>query len=88
MTSTPERYDSIGRRIGFNWWREYNRSILSVETAAWEALRESGEHIRGSVAGADDGTVYYQLTDEQFRQLHPRPTLRTILEMNAGMHAR
>lgn len=83
--SESERRDSLGRRIGYNWWRQYNLDQLFLETEMWLRLRESGEYIRGDVAGADHHTCYYQLTEEEFRSLHPKPTLQDILIQNSGL---
>ena len=47
---------------------------------AWEALRESGESFGGSIAGAGGSNAgYYQLSDEEFRQLHPMPQFKDFL---------
>lgn len=80
------RRDKRGRRIGRNWWREWIMEEYRAAEAAWFALRESGQPINtGAVAGADYDTAYYQLSDEEYQQINPRPTLRMFLETNAGM---
>lgn len=74
------------RRVGRNWWREYNCDLLAEAEAAWQMLRECGDAIgTTAVAGADFTTGYYQLSDEEFRSLHPRPTLKAFLIGNKGM---
>lgn len=86
VTGGHVRRDSRGRRIGRNWWREYNCEILSEAEAAWQALKESGEAIMTtSIAGADYQTGYYQLSEAEYRQLRPRPTLKHLLVQNAGI---
>lgn len=60
-------------------------SIYFNEVEWWNQLRESGEAVRYDVAGADSGTCYYQLTDEEFESIHPRPTLKSILVHHAGL---
>lgn len=48
--------------------------------AAWDALRESGEAASAGVAGtAGSSAGYYQLSDEEFRQLHPMPQFKDFL---------
>lgn len=86
MYQEPRR-DRRGRRIGYNWWREYNLDILRNAETVWEALKESGEAIMTtSIAGAEFTTGYYQLTDAEYRQIRPRPTLKELLIGNKGMH--
>jgi hypothetical protein len=84
-----ERRDKRGRRIGYNWWREYITDLLWHAEQAWQALRESGTAIgTTAIAGADFDTAYYQLSEAEFRQLHPRPTLKQLLIEHAGMAER
>lgn len=81
------RRDVRGRRIGRNWWRETICDMLSDAEAAWQRRRESGESIQGHsvhIAGAEYDTGYYQLTDDEYKQVFPRPTLREFLETYAG----
>lgn len=81
------RRDRRGRRIGYNWWREYNCGILREAESAWQALKESGEAIMTTaVAGADFQTGYYQLSEAEYRRIRPRPTLKELLIGNAGMN--
>lgn len=80
------RLDKRGRKIGSNWWREYICDQLSSAEAHWQSLRESGESIHsGTVAGATYDTAYYQLSDREFKMIHPRPTLKDFLIQNKGM---
>ena len=81
-----DRRDKRGRRIGYNWWREMNVTQFRDADYAWHSLRESGLAIHsGSVAGAGYNNAYYQLSEEEFRELHPRPTLKELLIGNTGM---
>lgn len=83
------RRDKRGRIIGYNWWRDYNTTMLRDSTLAWESRRESGQSIgTDSVPGATPETAYYQLSDSEYRSLHPRPTLKEFLLANAGIHER
>jgi hypothetical protein len=85
LVLVPERRDKRGRRIGRNWWREYINDLLLCEEIAWQARRESGMAIHtDQIAGADYDTGYYQLTEGDYRSLHPRPTLKALLVGHAG----
>ncbi len=47
---------------------------------AWEARRWSGEDAGGKVAGtANSGVGYYQLSDDEYRQIFPMPLFRDYL---------
>ena len=84
--STTVRRDKRERRIGRNWWREYNCEILREAENAWQALKESGEAIMTTeVAGADFQTGFYQLSEAEYRKIRPRPTLKQFLLANAGI---
>lgn len=86
MIST-ERRDKRGRRIGYNWWREYNVTLLRDAEMAWQGMRESGDPILTTrVPGADASTAYYQLSEAEYRMVKPRPTLKEYLLANAGMN--
>lgn len=80
-----ERLDARGRKIGYNWWREMNYELWFAADAAWLALRESNYPAWGAAGAANSGAAMYQLSDEEFRRLHPRPTLKEFLIGNAGM---
>lgn len=81
-----ERRDKRGRRIGRNWWREYVTEQWRHADDAWQALRESGQPIHTSaVPGAGYDTAHYQLTDSEFRTLHPRPLFKDFLLGYRGM---
>ncbi len=60
------RRDSLGRRIGRNWWREFIMAHLSAAAHAWELNAEQ--------ASNGWATEY-----EEFRDLHPRPQLKHFL---------
>ena len=83
ISTGAARRDTLGRRIGFNWWREYVMNHYTGAELHWLRLRDSGEAINtGTVAGASPETAYCQLSDQEFRQLRPRPTLKeTLLEL-------
>lgn len=69
-----DRRDTRGRRIGYNWWREYNCSLLLDATLVWE--RECEEVALG-----------YPTETAEFAESHPRPTLKAFLLANKGMNA-
>lgn len=67
------RYDSIGRRIGYNWWREYNTDLLLHARHAWEEQRENE-------------ALGYGTEMSEFAEQNPRPTLKAFLLANKGMN--
>jgi hypothetical protein len=67
------RRDKRGRRIGYNWWREYNCSLLLDATLTWERDCEA-------VA------IGYDTETAEYAQHTPRPTLKAFLLANAGMN--
>lgn len=67
------RLDKRGRRIGYNWWRDYNCSMLLDASLVWE--RDCEEHALG-----------YATEEAEYAQANPRPTLKAFLIGNAGMH--
>lgn len=68
-----ERRDSLGRRIGRNWWREYNCDLFYCAREAWEQQ-------------AEDASYGYTTELAEYRQAHPMPTLKEFLVGNAGLH--
>lgn len=66
------RRDSLGRRIGYNWWREYNNELFFLATAVWE------EQCEAVALGHATETA-------EFQQSNPRPTLKSLLLANKGM---
>lgn len=67
------RLDRRGRRIGRNWWREYNRSLLLDATLTWESQAEAV-------------TYGYATEMAEYAELHPRPNLKDFLIRNKGMN--
>lgn len=84
--ATSERRDKRGRRIGYNWWREYNTEALLHAEHAWQALRESSLPAHGVAGTAHSEVAMYQLSEAEFRELYPRPTLKQFLTDNAGIN--
>lgn len=80
-----ERRDKRGRRIGRNWWREMNCEMLQHSEDAWQSMRFSGLPAYGVAGAAHSGAAMYQLSEAEFRELHPRPTLKAFLIGNKGM---
>lgn len=66
------RRDSLGRRIGYNWWREYNNELFFLATAVWEQQCEAA-------------SVGYATEAAAFQEANPRPTLKDLLLGNKGM---
>lgn len=66
------RRDRLGRRIGYNWWREYNYELWLAATQVWE------QQVEEVALGYDTEIAEYEL-------LHPRPTLKQFLLANKGM---
>lgn len=62
------RLDKRGRRIGHNWWREYNTALLRDAEDAWQRLYG----------------MNHQMEPDEFRAAHPRPTLKQFLTLNRG----
>lgn len=67
-----DRRDKRGRRIGYNWWREYNCTLLLDATIVWDRECESN-------------TSMYDTEVEEFRRLNPPPNLKDFLIANKGM---
>lgn len=60
------RRDTLGRRIGRNWWREWIMSHLSAAADAWhlEAERVSNG---------------WSTELQEWQELHPQPQLKVFL---------
>lgn len=67
-----DRRDRRGRRIGYNWWREYNCSILLDAELTWARQAEASTH-------------GYTTEMMEYAAEHPRPTLKAFLIANKGM---
>jgi hypothetical protein len=63
------RRDKIGRRVGFNWWRDHNLQVMRDYNFAVDSLE--GEN--------------HQMEPEEFKQAHPKLTFKQCLVGNAGM---
>jgi hypothetical protein len=68
-----ERRDKRGRRIGYNWWREYNCAILLDASLTWERQCE-------------EVAIGYPTEIAEYAAEHPRPTLKAFLIANRGMN--
>lgn len=80
------RRDRLGRRIGYNWWREHNMDIWRSAHDAWVQRRESSAPAFGAAGAANSGVCCYQLSDGEYRELYPEPTLKEFLIENKGMN--
>lgn len=63
-----ERRDSLGRKIGYNWWREYNARMVRDHNDAVAAI---------------EGTNH-QMEPDEFRSTYPLLTLKECLIRNAS----
>ena len=69
MTGLTERRDKRGRRIGYNWWREFNVQMMRDYNDSVDAC--DGEN--------------HQMEPDEFRSAHPYVTFKQCLVGNAGM---
>ena len=69
LVPSVERLDSRGRKIGRNWWREYNTT----------ALRDYNDSV-DCIAGTN-----HQMEPDEFRSAYPLVNLKQLLIGNAGM---
>ena len=65
------RRDSLGRRIGRNWWREFVMDHLRSADHAWWLQ-------------AEEVALGYATELAEYRQAHPRPQLKAFLVGLAG----
>lgn len=68
-----QRTDRLGRKVGHNWWREYNCELLLDATLAWERQCENE-------------ALGYPTEIAEYAEQHPRPTLKAFLIANAGIN--
>lgn len=67
------RTDKRGRKIGYNWWREYNCDLLFDAARTWETRCEVE-------------AIGYETETREYAAQYPRPTLKAFLLANAGMN--
>lgn len=67
------RRDKRGRRIGYNWWREFITSEFFLATAVWESQCEAA-------------AMGYPTETAEFAAENPRPTLKALLLGHKGMN--
>lgn len=68
-----ERRDRRGRRIGYNWWRDFVVSSWFSMDQVWLARRE--EYAFG-----------YKTEEREFAETNPRPTLKVVMVTNRFRH--
>lgn len=61
-----------------NWWVVLVTDTYRAARAAWESQRESSE-MTSAVAGTAGGVAMYQLSDAEYRDAYPAPTLGQVL---------
>lgn len=66
------RQDKRGRRIGRNWWREFNWGVWWEATQHWERQRE-------------EACIGYATEEAEFHALNPPPRFKDVLIANAGL---
>lgn len=64
------RRDSLGRRIGYNWWRTYNMELFTLDTLVWEQGWEAAS---------------YSTERAEYEAANPRPNLKHFLVNNKGL---
>lgn len=73
--SSRERRDIRGRKVGHNWWREYNNDLLLYATLIWEQRCE-------------EVALGYDTEIAEYAEQHPRPNLKAFLLANKGIGTR
>lgn len=69
----PVRRDKIGRRIGYNWWREFIWTEWRCAYDAWyTAMHEE--------------TLLYETEAREYRQNNPSPKFKDFLIAHKGHH--
>lgn len=79
MTALAPRPGGRVSAPGHHWWRELVTEVHHQAVAAREALRESSRPAYKAAGAANSDAAYYQLSDEEFDQLHPAPRLRDAM---------
>jgi hypothetical protein len=88
MTTRTERRDRLGRRIGYNWWREYIMEAYSPARQVWENDFETATNMTyapGIIAAErrrERRGGRREATDFLYEN-HP-PTLKAFLLAEAG----
>lgn len=72
MTTTSRR-DRLGRRIGYNWWREFIWNEWRCAYDAWYMAMH--EH-----------TLLYETEACEYRANHPSPKFKDFLIEHKGQH--
>lgn len=70
--------------VGRHWWRELVTDAHRSARDAWLALRESSTPAYAAAGAANSGAACYQLSDEEFAQLFPPPTLTDAMRALSG----
>mgnify|MGYP006344423799 CR=1 FL=1 len=64
---------------GHHWWRELVTEVHSHAVAARDALREGSSSAHNAAGASHSSAGMYQLSDEEFNELHPMPRLRDAM---------
>lgn len=71
MVTPVVRRDKLGRRIGYNWWREMIVETWFLADHVWQLERE-------------EVAIGYATEEREYAELHPRPTLKRFMQDMAG----
>lgn len=66
-------------RRPLNPWVRFIMDHWTSDDARWHALRESGTPAYQIAGAANSGVACYQLSEDEFRALYPRPRLRDYM---------
>ena len=71
---------------GHHWWRELVTEVHRSAADARAALRESSKPAYQAAGAANSDAAYYQLSDEEFDELHPPPRLKdAMVHLSQGL---
>lgn len=68
-----ERRDKLGRRIGYNWWREFIWTEWRCAYDAW-------------YMGMHEASLLYESEAREYRHNNPSPKFKDFLIEHAGRH--
>lgn len=74
-STTSDRRDKLGRRIGYNWWREFIWGEWRCAYDAWHLAM-------------DEESIGYETERREYRHNNPSPKFKDFLIAHAGQHNR
>lgn len=72
-STTSDRRDKLGRRIGYNWWREFIWGEWRCAYDAWHLAMENE-------------AIGYETERREYRHNNPSPKFKDFLIEHAGQH--